>query len=172
MRLLALILIIVASSLSTQTSAEVVSVETEIVEEEKPPSTKPVKAKTLDPKGCGPHEPKVIYELLIDIGVPHVSAVQQTGSWQQESRLDQCQTHGDNGVAWGLNSWHEDRRYDMPWGLREQINWAVHIEMKRDCLSCYQQFMAGESVWSVRDAIYRSTRWGHLGNRWIFADQL
>lgn len=120
---------------------------------------------------CGPHKAQEVYDILIDIGVPHLAAVQQVGSWTHESNLDQCQRRGDNGVAWGLNSWWPDRRHDMPAGLREQITWAVHTEMPRDCRNCYEQFMAADSTWSVRDAIKRSTRWGILGNRWLYADE-
>ena len=120
---------------------------------------------------CGPHDSKEVYDILIDIGVPHLAAVQQVGSWIHESGLDQCQKRGDDGVAWGLNSWWSDRRYDMPEGLREQIEWAIKVEMPRDCPRCYDQFMAAESVWSIRDAIKRSTRWGVLGHRWDYADE-
>lgn len=127
-------------------------------------------ANTAAAIGCGPHDPKVVYDILIEIGVPRLAAIQQVGSWTTESHLDQCQKIGDSGVAWGLNSWHPGRRHDMPEGLREQITWAIHTEMKRDCLSCYQQFMAAESVWSVREAIQRSTRWGVQGGRWMYAD--
>lgn len=149
------------------------------VEPEKPqeaPAVQPEPAMKSEPKPqpavvCGPHDPLEIYNILIDIGVPHLAAVQQVGSWTHESGLDQCQKRGDGGIAWGLNSWHPNRRRDMPAGLQEQVNWAVHTEMRRDCPSCYTQFMAAESVWSIRDAIKRSTRWGILGNRWLYADQ-
>ena len=150
-------------------------------EAEKPPEptqTKPsVEKKPEQPKqpapiGCGPHEPQLIYDILIEIGVPRLAAIQQVGSWKHESGFDQCQKRGDGGIAWGLNSWHPGRRVDMPEELRAQIKWAIHTEMPRDCRSCYEQFMAAESTWSVRNAIQRSTRWGLLGNRWYYADVL
>lgn len=140
---------------------------------EKVPETAPIKptqAITAPASACGPQDPKVVYSILIEIGVPRLAAIQQVGSWTTESHLDPCQKIGDGGMAWGLNSWHPGRRADMPEGLREQINWAIHTEMKRDCADCYTQFMAAESVWSVRNAIQRSTRWGVEGGRWWYAD--
>lgn len=92
------------------------------------------------------------------------------GSWKTESGLDQCQKIGDGGIAWGLNSWHPGRRTDMPERLEDQIRWAIQVEMKRDCASCYQQFMNASSAWEARNAIQRSTRWGVEGGRWQHAD--
>lgn len=120
---------------------------------------------------CGPHDPTLVFNLLVEQGVPRLSAIQLLGSWKSESGLDQCQKRGDGGKAWGLNSWHPNRRWDMPEELRAQVAWAVHTELKRDCSSCYQSIMAGESVWTVRSAIQQSTRWGVLGSRWLYADQ-
>lgn len=122
--------------------------------------------------GCGPHSPKVVYDILIDIGVPRLAAIQQLGSWKHESGggFDQCQKRGDGGIAWGLNSWHPGRRRDMPQDLRAQITWAIHTEMARDCRSCYERFMGAKDIQSVRQAIKESTRWGIIGNRWHYAD--
>lgn len=135
-------------------------------------AAEPTKAAPVAPPqvSCGPQDPKIIYDILISIGVPRLSAIQQIGSWQHESELDPCQKVGDNGVAWGLNSWHPGRRADMPAGLRDQVIWAITVEMPRDCRKCYDQFMAGQSVWSVRQAIKSSTRWGIEGKRWHYAD--
>lgn len=121
--------------------------------------------------GCGTHDPQIVFELLLKEGLSEVAAIQQLGSWKTESGLDQCQTRGDGGVAWGLNSWHPGRRYDMPTQLDEQIHWAIHIEMPRDCRSCYEQLLSAQNAETARSAIYRSTRWGIEGNRWIYADQ-
>lgn len=120
---------------------------------------------------CGAQDPAVIFNVLVGSGVPRVSAHQILGSWKQESGFDHCQKRGDGGIAWGLNSWHPGRRQDMPSNLKDQVLWAVHTEMKRDCASCYQRVMSGSSVWDVRDAIQKSTRWGHQGSRWQYADQ-
>lgn len=126
------------------------------------------------PAGCGPHSAKEVYDILVEIGVPKLSAIQQTGSWKTESggTFNQCQTRGDGGLAHGLNSWHPGRRHDMPTNLYKQIKWAIYTEMPRDCRSCFDRFMAADSVESVRKAIKDSTRWGVLGNRWVYADQL
>lgn len=132
-------------------------------------SKKPVSSNNT----CGPQNPTDIYKILRDIGVPRLSAIQLLGSWKTESGGDfnHCQKIGDGGRAWGLNSWHADRRYDMPQTLRGQVVWAVKTEMKRDCLSCYETVMAGDNVWSVREAIQRTTRWGIQGARWLYADE-
>lgn len=135
------------------------------------PKTVTVPGQNHSEGGCGAQDPGKIYDILTDSGVPRVSAIQILGSWKQESGFDHCQKRGDGGVAWGLNSWHPGRRGDMPSGLKDQVLWAIHTEMKRDCSSCYATIMKGESVWSVRDAIQRSTRWGHEGARWQFADE-
>ena len=120
---------------------------------------------------CGSQDPAEILAILTEIGVPRTSAIQLIGSWKTESHLDPCQKIGDNGVAWGLNSWHPGRRYDMPETLREQVIWAVNVEMKRDCASCYSTIMSGGDVWSIRQAIKNTTRWGVEGARWTYADQ-
>lgn len=120
---------------------------------------------------CGAQDPAVIYSILTGSGVPRISAIQILGSWKTESGFDHCQKRGDGGIAWGLNSWHPGRRHDMPSNLRDQVLWAIHTEMKRDCASCYERVMDGASVWDVRDAIQKSTRWGHQGARWTYADQ-
>ena len=142
-----------------------------LVSEPLPIAKIPEKPATEPTEHCGPHDPKIIYNMLIEIGVPHVSAIQQLGSWKTESQLNQCQQWGDGGIAWGLNSWHPGRRQDMPTELRAQVRWAIHTEMKRDCLSCYNTFMAGQDVASIRQAIQESTRWGVRGDRWLYADQ-
>jgi hypothetical protein len=120
---------------------------------------------------CGSQDPAKIYAILAEIGVPRSSAIQLIGSWKTESHLDPCQKIGDNGVAWGLNSWHPGRRQDMPETLREQVIWAVTVEMKRDCASCYQTIMSGGDKWTIRSAIKQTTRWGTEGARWTYADQ-
>lgn len=124
---------------------------------------------------CGPHDASVVYAVLREVGMSHIGAVQQTGSWKWESGGDfnQCQTRGDGGVAHGLNSWHPGRRYDMPMNLHDQIVWAVTVEMPRDCAECHQILMnPAVSVSAARSAIQKSTRWGEVGQRWIYADQL
>lgn len=147
----------------------------EIVKDEQTPiiTAKVAETPSKTPEyACGQQDPATIYSILTEIGVPRISAIQIMGSWKHESGgFDYCQKRGDGGIAWGLNSWHPARRYDMPETLREQINWAIHTEMKRDCASCYATIMAGGDVYSIRSAIQKSTRWGVLGNRWVFADQ-
>ena len=120
---------------------------------------------------CGPHDPATVYQLIRNEGVPRISAIQLLGSWKSESRLNQCQKIGDGGIAWGLNSWHPGRRRDMPERLEDQIRWAIQVEMKRDCASCYEQFMNASDKWQARNAIQRSTRWGIEGQRWTYADE-
>lgn len=140
------------------------------------PPVKPAEAIPAAPAqpNCGPHTAREVYDILISLGVPRLAAIQQTGSWQHESGGDwnQCQQRGDGGSAWGLNSWHEGRRVDMPMDLAAQIKWAVFTEMPRDCQSCFDRFMAASDVWSIRSAIQQSTRWGVEGNRWQNADSL
>lgn len=129
-------------------------------------------AQAAQAASCGPQDPAYIYRILTESGVPRESAIQQLGSWKTESGFDHCQKRGDSGIAWGLNSWHPGRRADMPETLREQVLWAVHTEMKRDCSQCYQVFMTpnvGRDA--IRTAIQQSTRWGHEGARWTYANQ-
>lgn len=123
---------------------------------------------------CGPQDPAVIYQILTGSGVPRLSAIQILGSWKTESGGDfnHCQKRGDSGVAWGLNSWHPGRRADMPENLRDQVIWAIHTEMKRDCSSCYDVIMSpGQSITAIRTAIQSSTRWGVEGARWQYANE-
>lgn len=121
---------------------------------------------------CGPADPAVVYQVLRELGMSRTAAIQQLGSWKHESGLDPCQKRGDSGIAWGLNSWHPGRRADMPENLRDQIVWAINVEMPRDCASCHQTLMNPNiSVSGARDAIQRSTRWGVQGNRWIYANE-
>lgn len=122
---------------------------------------------------CGPHDPAKIYNLIRAEGVPRISAIQLLGSWKSESGggFDQCQKRGDGGIAWGLNSWHPGRRYDMPQQLEAQVKWAISTEMRRDCASCYQQFMNATTAWEARSAIQKSTRWGVEGARWTYANE-
>lgn len=147
----------------------------EIVKDEQTPIITAKVAETA-PKtpeyACGQQDPATIYAILREINVPRSSAIQLIGSWKHESGLDPCQKRGDNGIAWGLNSWHPARRYDMPESLREQVIWAVQVEMKRDCASCHATIMSGGDTYTIRNAIQKSTRWGILGNRWLYADEL
>lgn len=109
--------------------------------------------------------------LIRDQGVPKRAAIQLLGSFKQESGLNPCQKQGDSGVAWGLNSWHPNRRQDMPERLDKQVAWAIKTEMPRDCASCHTVIMDPDSSTSeVRQAIQDWTRWGHEGPRWSFAD--
>ena len=122
-------------------------------------------------ENCGSQDPATVLKLIQAEGVPQISAVQLLGSWKTESGLNPCQSKGDGGVAWGLNSWHPGRRYDMPQDLAAQVKWAISVEMPRDCKTCYQQFMNATTVYEARNAIYKSTRWGIEGSRWTYADQ-
>jgi|JI10StandDraft_1071094.scaffolds.fasta_scaffold183386_3 hypothetical protein len=123
---------------------------------------------------CGPADPAVVYGVLRELGLSRTAAVQMTGSWKHESGLDPCQKRGDGGEAWGLNSWHPNRRVDMPENLRAQIVWAITVELPRDCPECYQIIVQSPNagVTTVRAAIQKTTRWGVLGNRWVYADEL
>lgn len=130
-------------------------------------SPKPVSTEVI----CGPHEPAKVYQLIRNEGVPRISAIQLLGSWKSESGLNQCQKIGDSGIAWGLNSWHPGRRTDMPERLEDQIRWAIQVEMRRDCASCYNGLMNATSAWEARSAIQKSTRWGVEGKRWAYANE-
>jgi hypothetical protein len=55
-----------------------------------------------------------------------------TGNFIAESHLIPCGNIGDGGLAEGLGQWHPNRRYDMPCDLKEQIEWALNVEMPRD----------------------------------------
>lgn len=122
---------------------------------------------------CGPHPAHEVYNLIRKEGVDRVAAIQLLGSWKTESGGDfnQCQKRGDSGKAWGLNSWHPNRRKDMPFDLAQQVHWAIHIEMPRDCKSCYTRLMGAKDQSTARAAIQESTRWGVLGARWQHADE-
>jgi hypothetical protein len=159
----------VIDTLSATQSVEALANDKTPAEATKAPETAPKPPEIV----CGPHDPATIYNILREINVPRDSAIQLLGSWKHESggAFDQCQKRGDGGIAWGLNSWHPGRRQDMPQGLREQVIWAVTVEMPRDCRSCYDTIMAGGSTYKIRNAIQKSTRWGILGNRWLYADQ-
>lgn len=119
---------------------------------------------------CGPQDPAVVYQYIREAGVDRAAAIELLGSFKWESGLDPCQQRGDGGVAWGLNSWHPARRYDMPMGLKEQVDWAINVEMKRDCFECYAQMKTpGLPANGAQAAIQKWTRWGIAGDRWQYA---
>ena len=166
---------VLAEELNKQT---VQATETQAESAAEPPQPQPaavVQEVTPEPPkptySCGRQSPQVVYALLREAGLNRTAAIEQLGSWKQESGLDPCQKRGDNGKAWGLNSWHPGRRRDMPFDLAQQVHWAIHVEMPRDCRPCYEQLLHAQDPYTARQAIKRSTRWGHLGSRWVYADQ-
>lgn len=114
----------------------------------------------------------IIMNTLKSIGVTHRASAYLTGSFEHESGFDPDQKRGDGGKAWGLNSWWPGRRQDMPNGLAEQTRWAIEVEMARDtphAVGVMKNPHATDE--EIKSAIYRWTRWGVLGNRWVYAQK-
>jgi hypothetical protein len=108
-------------------------------------------------------------------GLSREGAAYLTGNFIGESHLQPCGMRGDNGKAWGLAQWHPGRRADMPCGLIEQLNWAVQVEMPRDAgtrYSCACDALRGNDIPLIKKRLQQWERWGVLGNRWVYSDQL
>jgi len=98
------------------------------------------------------------------------------GNFITESFLTPCEQSGDGGLALGLAQWHPGRRYDMPCDLNEQIEWAINVEMVRDSSAmnyvCVCESVKSNDVDLIKHTIQKWERWGVLGNRWEYAQNI
>ena len=100
---------------------------------------------------------------------PHaISAL--LGTIKQESNFTPDGACGDGGIACGIYQWWPTRRSDMPADFRGQIEFSIR-EMKRDSPGTYDILKSSNDVYAVRSAIQSWIRWGHEGERWVYADQ-
>lgn len=73
----------------------------------------------------------------MDRGLTELAASYLVGNLVAESSLDETNTTGDGGVAWGVAQWHPSRRYDMPAGFHDQLAFVLS-EMQRSRPRAYE----------------------------------
>lgn len=94
------------------------------------------------------------------------------GSLKWESGFDPARS-GDGGKALGLNQWWPDRRVGMPATFEGQLQWVIK-DMQSDSMSkgVLQTMQTSNDAAAVKAAIEQWTRWGVLGDRWVYAEQI
>lgn len=114
--------------------------------------------------------------ILQNKGLTKEGASYLTGNFITESFLTPCDHAGDGGLAYGLGQWHPARRYDMPCGLNDQVEWALTVEMVRDSVNmnytCVCDTVKGSDIEAIKYSLEKWERWGILGNRWYYADYI
>ncbi|MCK9461431.1 MAG: phage tail tip lysozyme [Proteobacteria bacterium] len=101
-----------------------------------------------------------------------------TGNFIAESHLIPCGNYGDGGLAQGLAQWHPGRRYDMPCGLVEQIEWALNVEMPRDAKGMGYTNLSetlkdpSATPESLLVGIQKYERYGIAGNRRWYGEEI
>lgn len=98
------------------------------------------------------------------------------GNFITESYLTSCEQSGDGGLALGLAQWHPSRRQDMPCDLNQQIEWAFSTEMVRDSsgmgYTCVCESVKTNDIDLIKSTIQKWERWGELGNRWEYSQNI
>jgi len=108
-------------------------------------------------------------------GLSKQGAAYLTGNFIGESHLVPCGNVGDGGQAEGFAQWHPGRRYDMPCGFIEQLDWAIDVEMVRDSAGSYPclcEALKTSDTALIMLRLQQWERWGLLGNRWIYATNI
>lgn len=108
-------------------------------------------------------------------GFSKQGAAYLTGNFIGESHLVPCGNVGDGGQAEGFAQWHPGRRYDMPCGFIEQLDWAIDVEMVRDSAGSYPclcEALKTSDTALIMLRLQQWERWGVLGNRWIYATNI
>ena len=108
-------------------------------------------------------------------GLSKEGAAYLTGNFIGESHLVPCGNTGDGGQAMGFGQWHPSRRYDMPCGFIEQLDWAIDVEMPRDSAGSYPCLCEALKTANIPLIMLRTQqweRWGVLGARWIYANNI
>lgn len=95
------------------------------------------------------------------------------GNFIGESYLTPCGQYGDGGRAHGFGQWHPTRRYDMPCGFIEQLDWALDVEMLRDSTAGGYgnpvDALKGSDIGLIKLRLQQWERWGVEGGRWQYA---
>lgn len=108
-----------------------------------------------------------------DMGMSRQGAAYLVGNFMGESHLIPCGNYGDGGLAQGFGQWHPGRRYDMPCDFKEQLTWAVNVEMVRDTPALRDVlFDPNASTYTIMASIQSWERWGTLGARWTYAQSI
>lgn len=116
--------------------------------------------------------------ILRELGLTKMGAAYLVGNFIAESYVTPCGVRGDGGVADGLAQWHPGRRVDMPCGLREQLVWAVNVEMPRDAAKGGYPSLAArlrdpnETPQGILLGFKQWERYGLEGNRAVYAKQV
>lgn len=115
-------------------------------------------------------------------GLTKTGAAYILGNYMQEMPVafqygDPCHVSGfgDGGDALGFGQWHPGRRYDMPCGFYEQLDWAL-LEMDRDAAgmgySSLKDALQTDDIALIKDRIKRWERYGVEGRRFSYGDYL
>lgn len=111
-----------------------------------------------------------------DRGMSKEGASYLIGNFITESFLTACEQSGDGGLALGLAQWHPGRRQDMPCDLEQQIEWAINTEMVRDSsgmgYTCVCEAVKTNDIELIKYTIQKWERWGILGSRWDYGQNI
>jgi hypothetical protein len=108
-----------------------------------------------------------------DLGLSKQGAAYLVGNFVGESSLVPCGVPGDGGLALGLGQWHPNRRFDMPCDYVAQLDWAFNVEMVRERPTLRQALVdPSTSAYTIMAEMYGWERWGQLGGRWIYAQNI
>jgi hypothetical protein len=115
--------------------------------------------------------------ILQEEGLSKQGTAYLTGNFIAESYLIPCGKFGDGGLAQGLAQWHPGRRVDMPCELKEQIKWALNVEMPRDAGRNYPNLAntlkdATASPQMIMTGLRSWERWGIEGNRRMYGENI
>jgi hypothetical protein len=116
--------------------------------------------------GASPETITKVVNYFIGKGYSKLAAAYITGSLIQESRLDPKTPNG------GLNQWQGNRATNLPSTLDGQLDYAYN-EIKDKYPSAHSALINQSSTLTqVQKAIQDWTRWGILGNRWKYGEQI
>lgn len=109
---------------------------------------------------------------FLDQGFTPTATAYLVGSLKWESGLNPMAS-GDGGKALGLNQWWPDRRVGMPNTFEGQLAWVIH-DMEADTASSgiLEVMRNSSEANAIKTALQAWTRWGVLGDRWVYAEKI